>query len=139
MRRAVAAGLAYGFAAFLLGFLLGTIRVLFVASSIGETAATLIELPLMLGAGWFACAWLVRRLLVPSEARPRLIMGLTAFALLATCERVFGLTLFDRSHAEQVAALRTTAGSLGLCAQLLFAALPVVRLMAEKRGGRGRD
>ena len=57
----IKAALAYWGAIFALGFVLGTLRVLWIAPQMGETRAVLFELPLMLAASWFAARWLVRR------------------------------------------------------------------------------
>lgn len=58
---AIKAGAIYFAAAFALGFVLGTIRVLWLAPHVGETAAVLAEQPVMLTVSWFAAGWLIRR------------------------------------------------------------------------------
>lgn len=57
---ATKAGVAYGLAAFAIGFLLGAVRVLRVAPAFGDLAATAIELPLMLTSCWYLSNWVVR-------------------------------------------------------------------------------
>jgi len=55
----------YWAAVFLIGFVLGTLRVLFVAPSVGETAAVLAEMPFMLAASWAGA----RRIVNPARSR----------------------------------------------------------------------
>jgi hypothetical protein len=62
MNRALTAATVYFLTLFALGFLLGSIRVLFVAPQIGVLGATLLEVPLMLAAASFLCRWAVGRL-----------------------------------------------------------------------------
>jgi hypothetical protein len=54
MKRALSAAAVYFLALFALGFVLGTMRVLFVAPSIGVLRATLLEVPIMLSAAFFS-------------------------------------------------------------------------------------
>jgi hypothetical protein len=55
--KSAVAGAVYFLVVFLLGFGLGTIRVLFVAPRLGQTTAVLLETPLMLAASWTSCGW----------------------------------------------------------------------------------
>lgn len=52
--RIAGAGLAYWAVVFALGFVLGTIRVTWVIPAVGLMPATLLELPIILGASWLA-------------------------------------------------------------------------------------
>jgi hypothetical protein len=125
-RRAAIAGGAYFAAVFLIGFALGTVRVLAVAPQIGETAAVLVEAPVMLAASWAVCGWLVRRFAVP-RGGPRALMGALAFALLMGAELGVSVLLFGRSLEEHLANYRTLPGAIGLAAQLAFALIPLLR------------
>lgn len=133
MKRALIAATIYFLMLFTLGFLLGTIRVMIVAPRVGELAATAAEAPVMLVAALFACRWAVRRWRVPPQAVLRWIMALAFFALLLVSEASLGAILFDRTLAEQWAALRTLAGVLGLSAQVIAASLPLRVGMRETR------
>ena len=57
--RATKAGALYANIVFLIGFILGTIRVLLLAPRLGETTAVIAEVPVMLAASWFVCRWCV--------------------------------------------------------------------------------
>lgn len=111
---------------FAIGFVLGTIRVFFVAPNLGATAAVAIELPVMLAASWIACAWLVRRFHVPAALGARVVMGVVAFALLMAGELGVSVFAFGRSVAEHFSTYGAFEAQLGLAAQLLFAAFPVL-------------
>ena len=111
---------------------MGTIRVLFVAPRLGELAATLAEVPVMLVAGFFACRWAIRRWQVPRVLPIRLAMALWFLALLLVFEMLLGAALFGRTAADQWAALTAPAGLLGLTAQIIAAFFPVFSGMREQ-------
>ena len=125
MKRALIAASAYFFTLFALGFVLGTIRVIFVAPRVGELAATAAEVPVMLIAAYFACRWAIRRRQVPSAIAVRLAMVPWFLVLLFAFETVLGATLFGRSVAEQWTALGAPAGLVGISAQIIAALLPL--------------
>jgi hypothetical protein len=84
--RATEAGALYAIIVFLIGFILGTIRVLLVAPRLGETTAVILEAPMMLAASWFVVRWCVDRLDVRRTIQARLLMGLVAFMVLMSAE-----------------------------------------------------
>jgi hypothetical protein len=122
--RAVLAGLAYWGVMFGVGFLLGTVRVLLVAPSLGETPAVSIELPVMLAVCWFMARTLVQRWrLTRQEA---LAAGVAAFALLMFAEVATAATLFGESPAQWLAGLVRFPASLGFGAQVIAAFIPLL-------------
>jgi hypothetical protein len=125
LKRALIAGTAYFLALFALGFVLGTIRVVFVAPRFGQLAGTFAEVPVMLTAAYLICRWALRHWKVPRTIAIRWAMVLHFLALLFAFETLVGLTLFGRPLSEQWAALVTLAGLLGLSSQLIAALLPV--------------
>ncbi len=129
--RAAAAGAAYFLVLFLLGFVLGAIRVLVIAPRLGDVAAVLLELPVMLAASWLVCRTLIRRMGVAADSTSRLLMGFTGFALLMLAELALGLFGFGRSLATQLAAWTEPAGLIGLAGQIAFGAIPL--LQARRR------
>ena len=79
MMRTLFTGTAYVGAVFAAGFLLGVLRTLVLVPLLGELAAVLVELPLMLTIAWLVCGRILRRLpLSPSSA---IGMGAIAFLL----------------------------------------------------------
>ncbi len=133
LRRAVVAATAYFLVLFGLGFLFGTIRVIFVAPRTGPLIATALEAPLMLAAAVFVCGWLVRRWRVSPLAGARWAMVAVFLALLFVFETVLGAMLFGQTAAQLWATLATTAGLLGLSTQVVAALLPLVLGRAPAR------
>lgn len=128
MTGAAGAGLAYGAAAFALGFVFGALRVLFVAPALGPVGAVLVELPLMLGLLWPLCRWLVERWRIADRAWPRIAMGATAFACLLAAEYALAILGFGQSLSEVIAGLTRPEGLLGLAGQIGFAAFPWLQI-----------
>jgi hypothetical protein len=133
MKRALLAASVYFLALFSLGFVLGTIRVLFIAPRFGPLAGTIAEVPIMLIAAFWTCRWTIRRWRVSSAITTRLAMTLWFLVLLFVFETVLGAALFGRTMTEQWAALATPAGLIGLAAQVIAALLPT---MVGRRNGR---
>ena len=106
-----------------LGFVLGTLRVLWLVPIIGETFAVLAEQPTMLTASWLAARWLVRRYGL-AGLRAKAVMGVTAFALLMLAEVTLASALFGQVPAEWLKSLFAMPGIIGLTGQILFALLP---------------
>jgi hypothetical protein len=125
MTRTLISATVYFVALFALGFILGTIRVLFVVPRIGLFGATLAEVPLMLMAAFFMCRWSIERWQVPPTLSLRWAMSLWFLVLLARFETLVGVALFGRTLAGTWAGLATPAGLLGLSAQVIAAVLPL--------------
>jgi len=129
----VKAGAAYFAVVFSVGFLLGAVRVLLVAPRLGETAAVMLEAPLILAISWAASRGCVELFKVPAEVASRLLMGAIAFALLIAAELGFSVIVFGRSVADFVAGLLSVPGAVGLAAQLAFAIVPAIQGRRELR------
>jgi hypothetical protein len=126
MKRALTATTFYFLALFALGFVLGTIRVLFVGPQIGDLGETLLEVPLMLTAAFFLCRWAVGRWQVSPALATRWAIMLWFLVLLLLFETLLGIALFGRTLAETWAGLATPAGLVGLTAQIIAALLPLL-------------
>lgn len=127
MKWALAAGLAYFTIVFAAGFMLGTLRVMWLAPMLGEIMAVLLELPLMLAVSWLSCTWLVRRFAVPPQAAARLGMGAIAFTCLMLAEALLAVTLFGQSLQQFLSGFQNTQAQLGLAGQLAFALIPLLQ------------
>ncbi|AOG01257.1 putative membrane protein [Blastomonas sp. RAC04] len=127
---AIRAGLRYGAEAFALGFALALVRIPLLVPAIGEFAAVLCEIPVMLAAMLLRARAIIRRSSIDT-ARQRIAMGLTGFALLMVCEWGLALVLGQGSQGW-LASLATLPGAIGLAGQLIFAMLP---LMVRNPGG----
>jgi len=117
------AAIAYWALVFALGFLLGSIRVLVLEPALGMLPATLIELPIMLGASWMVARWLLGRFGI-AEPKHALAMGAIAFALLMGSEVLLTLIVFGDSVGEWIAGIGTPAGAIGLAGQVAFGLFP---------------
>lgn len=117
------AAIAYWAMVFALGFVLGTIRVTWLAPLIGLLPATALELPLILGASWLAARWIMKRFGIarPSQA---LAMGVVAFAVLMAAECALAVMLMGQSPSRWLADLWQPHALLGLGGQMVFALMP---------------
>ena len=118
-------GAVYFALIFGLGFVLGTIRVLWLVPMTGETIAVMAEQPVMLIASWFAARWLVRRHRLTS-VRARGVMGLVAFSLLMLAEVTLASALFGQAPADWLRSIFAMPGIIGLAGQILFALMPLM-------------
>ncbi len=129
--RIVSAAWVYAAVVFAVGFVLGSVRVLVSAPRLGDLAATLLELPVMLAVSWAACGAALRRFDIAgrSEAAG---MGLCAFALLMAAELILSVFGFGRTLGQHFSAYATAAGAIGLAGQVAFGIMPLVRAPGEK-------
>jgi len=121
------AGLAYFALVFAAGFVLGTLRVLAMVPLLGESAAVILEVPVMLAISWVVCASLTRRFTVPPEMSPRLVMGGVAFVLLLAAEIILSATVFGRGPVAFANELAKPTGAAGFAGQVLFAHIPWIQ------------
>jgi hypothetical protein len=134
-RTSLRAGIVYFASVFALGFVLGTVRTLFVqdAPSGGRLLGVLIELPVMLAASWFFCRYVIRRFEVAPTIAARAVMGALAFGLLFLAELLVGALLFGRTPGEHFALYRDPSYALGLAAQIAFGLMPLVQVRLGER------
>ncbi|MGQ0741706.1 MAG: hypothetical protein ACT4OG_05355 [Alphaproteobacteria bacterium] len=129
MKAAIKAGIAYFVLIFAAGFVFGSVRAFVLIPLLGETGRALgmlIELPIVLGLSWFVCGYLISNFGVGAARSERLAMGVTAFVLLLTGELALRL-VSGRSFSEFIASYTTWEMSVGLAAQILFGAVPLIR------------
>ena len=126
IRRTIVAAAFYAIIVFLVGFVLGIVRVLMLMPWLGGTAAVALEVPVMLMASWFVCRASVDRFRVAPKLGLRSLMGAVAFLVLIAAEFALGLA-FGRPVVDQIVSFASWPGAIGLAAQIAFAALPVVQ------------
>jgi hypothetical protein len=117
------AAVTYWAIVFALGFVLGTVRVLWVIPMVGLMPATLLELPIILTASWFAAGWILRRFAIATR-REALTLGLLAFAILMAAECALAGVLSGQTPAQWLAGLRQPHALLGLAGQVAFSLMP---------------
>jgi hypothetical protein len=125
--RVLAAGSAYFLVVFAAGFVLGTLRNLLVAPQVGEVAAAVLEVPVMLAISWFVCGWVLEKIHVAPRTMDRLVMGAIALGLLLLAEALVSVGLADVSLSEHFRSYSRPAPRIGLAAQLLYACFPLIR------------
>lgn len=115
------------------GFVLGTLRTLFLVPSVGERTAELVETPLMLAVVFLCARRLVRRADLGS-GREWMAVGLLALALMLLSEFTVVLWLRGMSLAEYFAARDPLSGAVYLASLGTFAACPwlVFRFRAHR-------
>jgi hypothetical protein len=121
------AGTAYFAGVFIAGVVLGTFRILVVAPAIGDLAAVLTELPLLLAWSWLVAGWIVRRCATRTGIASGAIMGATGFALLMLAEVGFSMFVEGISLRDWLSRFRDPPALAGLLGQIAFGMIPLLR------------
>ncbi|MEP6870190.1 MAG: hypothetical protein ABJA20_16945, partial [Novosphingobium sp.] len=109
---------------FTFAFAMGVARALVIAPQLGETAAVLLEVPILLALSWATARRLMRdQHLILSQ---RIRVGVIAFALTLASEAVLAALLRGQSLGEWAATVAAPLGLVGLAGQLGFAAIPAM-------------
>jgi len=119
------AGLLYFAIVFGAGFVLGTIRVLWLVPQLGARTAELLEMPVMLGATILAAQWVVRRLAVPPIAAQRLGMGFIALGILVLVEFTAVLWLRGMTFEDYLATRDPVSSTVYFVMLGVFALMPL--------------
>ena len=122
--RLLKAAACYFALVFGMGFVLGTIRVLWIVPRFGTRAAELIEAPVMLAATILAARWTVRRFALQSMPLTRLGQGLLALGLLLVAEFTVVLWLRGMTISEYVSGRDPVAGTVYVLMLVIFAVMP---------------
>lgn len=124
MSPVVKAAVAYLVPVFAVAFLVGAVRVTFIAPVTGPLIAVALEVPLILALSWAVAGRVLKRWPLPQPAR--LQMGALAFALLMLLELLTALA-FGQTPTQFLQAMTTPAGALGLAGQIGFGLIPLLR------------
>jgi hypothetical protein len=130
------AGVLYFAVVFGAGFILGPIRILWIAPRFGTRRAELLEMPIMIAIAIVTACWIVRRLAVPSTASSRLSMGGIALSLLLIAEFTLVLWLRGLSIREYLAGRDAVAGTVYYVMLGAFAIMP---LLVARGSGRSQE
>jgi hypothetical protein len=122
----VKAGVLYFTLVFGAGFVLGTIRTLWVVPRVGTRNAELMETPIMLVISIVAARWTVLRLAVPSAPSARLVMGGIALVLMLAAEFGFMLWLRGISIRDYIATRDPVSGTVYYAMLGVFAIMPLL-------------
>ena len=122
--RVLTPGIAYFLLVFGTGFVLGTVRVLLIVPHVGERAAELLEMPLMLIATVLAARWITRRFPEARTCASRLAIGGLALGLMLAGELAVGIGLRGMTAAEVILNRDPVSGTAYYLSLILFAAMP---------------
>jgi hypothetical protein len=130
IKQTLNAGVFYFALVFAAGFVLGTIRTLWIVPRVGARTAELMETPIMFAVTVLAARWVARRLLLPPTVATRLGFGFVALGLLLITEFTVVLWLRGLTIREYLAGRDTVAGTVYLIMLVVFALMPL--LVARK-------
>lgn len=122
----IEAGVLYFVLVFGAGFVLGTVRTLWVVPRVGARQAELMETPIMLVVTIVASRWTVLRLAVPHTSSARLGMGGIALILLLVAEFGFMLWLRRLTIREYLASRDPVSGTVYYVMLAVFAIMPLL-------------
>ena len=125
------AGVVYFAFVFAAGFVLGTIRTLWIVPRLGVRTAELAEAPIMFCISILATRWVVRHLRVPPLWLRRLAVGCIALGLMLVAEFTLGLLIRGMTIREDFAARDPVSGIAYFLTLVAFAVISVF-------AGRGR-
>ncbi len=118
------AALLYFALVFGAGFVLGVLRVLVLEPRVGERAAELAEMPVMLTVSWLAAGFVCRRYRASLNTGGRAaVAGLMALLLLVLAEAML-VAVQGLNISDYIAARDPVSGTAYLIALMLFAAMP---------------
>ena len=106
------AGILYFALVFGVGFVLGSVRTLWVVPRFGARTAELMETPIMFVVTIVAARWVVRRLAVPRKPSNRLGMGCIGLGLMLVAEFTLVLWLRGVSIDEYLASRDPVSGTV---------------------------
>lgn len=117
-------GIVYFALVFGTGFLLGTIRTLWVVPKLGIRTAELLEMPFMLVAIVISADLIVRKIDRVSGASTAIAVGVIALGLLLVAEIFIGVVLLDLSFIEVFTKHDPVSGSVYYAMLGVFAIMP---------------
>jgi type IV secretory pathway TrbD component len=122
----VKAGVLYFTLVFGAGFVLGTIRTLWVVPRVGTRKAELMETPIMLVVTIVAARSIILRLGLPFTFSARLGMGFIALLLLLVAEFGFVFWFRGQTNREYFASRDPVAGTVYYLMLAVFAVMPLL-------------
>jgi hypothetical protein len=87
----------------------------------------IIEAPIVRAVSWRVSLWCTQGFNVSRDARARIWMGATAFAILMLLELGFSVLVFGETVSHYLGKYTSTTGVIGLAMQVCFAMLPWIQ------------
>jgi len=119
------AGFVYFALVFAAGFVLGTIRTLWVVQRLGVRTAELTEMPIMFCISIVAARWVVRHVQLSPLRSKRLAMGCIALGLMLVAEFTLALWIRGMTIREYFAARDPVSGDAYFLTLGAFAVIPI--------------
>ncbi len=119
-------GVIYFAIVFGAGFVLGPIRILFVAPRFGDRTAELLEAPIMLAVIILAARWVIQYLSVASSFSNRLGMGLLGLGLMLVAEFTFVRWIRGISVKDYLKTRDRISGAVYYLMLVVFAVMPAI-------------
>jgi hypothetical protein len=116
------------------GFVLGTVRVMWLVPTVGVRVAELTELPLMLAVVLFAARWVNSRFLAERGQPSRLIVGVTALVLLLIAELILAVMFLDLTPEAAFSGRDPVSGTGYYLSLFVFALMPWFLGRVGRRG-----
>jgi hypothetical protein len=135
--RVVKAAVSYFALVFGAGFVLGTIRVLWLVPVVGTQTAELLEMPVMLPVIVLSARWVVRHFSMPDTALSRLAMGGIALALILLLDFTVALSIRGLSFRQYIETFDPVAGTAYFVMLGVFAVMPL--LIARREPSKGME
>jgi hypothetical protein len=130
IQKILKAGVLYFAVVFGAGFVLGTIRTLWIVPSFGMRRAELMEAPIMFAISVLSSRWVVQRLAIRSSFPRRIAVGLVALGLLVLTEFTVVLWIRGLTIAEYIAGRDPVAATVYV---VLLAALALMPSLGIER------
>lgn len=130
------AGFVYSALVFGTGFILGCVRVPFLAPRLGERWAELAEMPVMAAAVVYSARLVERRFSLSTDVATRLAVGGIGLIFLLAAELALVRPLRDESIAEYVAGKDRLAGTVYVAMLGLYTLMP---LLLARHGRKAED
>ena len=124
--RILGAAAAYFAWVFGAGFMMGLIRVPFLAPRLGARAAELIEMPVMLCVIVLSARWIVKRFALLPQTRDCLVAGLIALTIAVTAELFLAMVLQHLTLAQYLSGRDPVSGGVFAAMLVLFGLMPAI-------------
>jgi hypothetical protein len=119
------------------GFLLGTIRTIWLEPLLGQRSAELFETPFMVAVYTATAFYLVDRWRAALTLRSAALIGLGALIILLVFEFSVVLTLRGLTVSEYLSSRDPVAGTVYVMSLIVFAAMPAVALLRKNNTQNG--
>lgn len=126
MKRIFINSLIYFTIVFLVGFILGTLRVLFLVPALGDRYAELIEMPFMLTAIYYSARYIVDRYSAIKTLSDFIYLGILALLMLLLFEFTIVLGVRGMTIDQYISSRDPISGTVYVLSLFIFMIMPFV-------------